>query len=57
MPVMQFINEKTDHPLIIHIFPETVNKKATVAVYEDSKICTVNVPANENLTEIIIEKI
>lgn len=35
MPIMQFINERPDHPLIVHIFPETVNKKATFEIYED----------------------
>lgn len=35
MPVMQYINEKINHPLIVHIFPETVNKKAAFDVYED----------------------
>lgn len=35
IPVMQYIHEKTDYPLIIHIFPETVNKKASFELYED----------------------
>jgi len=35
MPVMQYINEKADHPLILEIFPATVNKNAESEIYED----------------------
>jgi len=35
MPVMQYIGEDVDYPLIVHIFPATVNKKANFEVYED----------------------
>lgn len=35
MPVMQFVNERTDYPLLIHIFPGSVNKEATFGIYED----------------------
>ncbi|HZL09572.1 MAG TPA: glycoside hydrolase family 31 protein [Prolixibacteraceae bacterium] len=35
MPVKQYIGEKPDYPLIIHIFAETINKKAMFEIYED----------------------
>lgn len=35
MPIMQYINEKSDYPLIIDIFPTVVNKKAQSDIYED----------------------
>lgn len=35
MPVMQYINENPNYPLIIELFPPSVNKKATVEIYED----------------------
>ncbi len=35
MPVMQFINEKPNYPLVIDVFPAGINKKATFSLYED----------------------
>ncbi len=35
MPIMQYINEKSDYPLILDIFPAAVNKKAQSDIYED----------------------
>ncbi len=32
---MQYINEKSDYPLILDIFPAAVNKKAQSDIYED----------------------
>jgi alpha-glucosidase len=35
MPIIQYINEKTDYLLIIDIFPAAVNKKSQSDIYED----------------------
>ncbi|GET34782.1 alpha-glucosidase [Prolixibacter bellariivorans] len=35
MPVMQFIKQNPRYPLILHVYPASVNKKATFSVYED----------------------
>ena len=35
MPVMQFIGQKTDYPLLISVFPAGINRKATFNIYED----------------------
>ncbi len=35
MPVMQFIGQKADYPLLISVFPAGINKKAKFEVYED----------------------
>ncbi|WP_319590202.1 glycoside hydrolase family 31 protein [uncultured Draconibacterium sp.] len=35
MPVMQFIGEQFDYPLLIEVFPADINKKAAFQVYED----------------------
>jgi alpha-glucosidase len=35
MPVMNYIGEKSDYPLILDVFPAKVNKKAKVEIYED----------------------
>lgn len=35
IPVEQFIGQHPDYPLIVHVFPATVNKKADFGVYED----------------------
>jgi len=35
MPVMQYINEYPDYPLILEVFPASVNKTAQFEVYED----------------------
>lgn len=35
VPVMQYIGERPDYPLIWDIFPPEINKKATFDVYED----------------------
>jgi len=35
MPIMQYINEKCNYPLILDIFPAAVNKKAQSDIYED----------------------
>jgi len=35
MPVMQYIGQRPDYPLILDIFPAGINKKAMFEVYED----------------------
>ncbi len=35
MPVMQFIGQRIDYPLLISVFPAGINKKASFNVYED----------------------
>jgi alpha-glucosidase len=35
MPIMQYIHEKPDYPLIVKIFPPTIDKKASFELYED----------------------
>jgi alpha-glucosidase len=35
MPVMQYIHEKKDYPLFIHIFPHDEDESATFELYED----------------------
>ncbi|NDV68533.1 glycoside hydrolase family 31 protein [Dysgonomonas sp. 25] len=35
MPVMQYIHEKKDYPLFIHIFPNYEDESATFELYED----------------------
>lgn len=35
MPVMQYINEKKNYPLIIDVFSAGINKKARFEIYED----------------------
>jgi alpha-glucosidase len=35
MPVMQFIGEDHDYPLVLEIFPASTNRKALFKVYED----------------------
>lgn len=35
MPVMQYIHENPTHPLLIHIFPNYEDEKATFTLYED----------------------
>ncbi len=35
MPVMQYINEKPDYPLLVDVFPADINKKAAFNIYED----------------------
>lgn len=35
MPVMQYIGEKLSFPIILEIFPATINKEASFALYED----------------------
>ena len=35
MPVMQYINQKSDYPLIMEIFPAGINKNAQFGIYED----------------------
>jgi alpha-glucosidase len=35
MPVMQYIHEKKDYPLFIHIFPNYENESTTFELYED----------------------
>ncbi|MCW3807502.1 glycoside hydrolase family 31 protein [Plebeiibacterium marinum] len=35
MPVMQYINEKENYPLIVDVFPAGINKKARFEIYED----------------------
>jgi len=35
MPVMQYINQKPDYPLIVEIFPAGINKNAQFVIYED----------------------
>ncbi len=35
MPVMQFIGEKADYPLLLSVFPAAINKSAKFEVYED----------------------
>ena len=35
MPVMQFIGQRVDYPLLISVFPAGINKKASFNVYED----------------------
>ncbi len=36
MPVMQYINEYPDYPLILELFPAPTRRKASFVVYEDS---------------------
>jgi alpha-glucosidase len=35
MPVMQYIHEKQDYPLLVHIFPHYEDESATFELYED----------------------
>ncbi len=35
MPILQFIGQKADYPLLISVFPAGINKKAKFEVYED----------------------
>jgi alpha-glucosidase len=35
MPVMQYIGEESDYPLILEVFPASGNRKASFSVYED----------------------
>lgn len=35
MPVMQYINQNPHYPLILNVYPASVNKKATFSVYKD----------------------
>jgi alpha-glucosidase len=35
MPVMEYIGQQQDYPLILEIFPALINKKASFEVYED----------------------
>lgn len=35
MPVMQFIGQRADYPLLISVFPADINKKASFKIYED----------------------
>jgi len=35
MPVMQYIHEDKDHPLLVHVFPHYEDESATFELYED----------------------
>ncbi|MCW3789276.1 glycoside hydrolase family 31 protein [Plebeiibacterium sediminum] len=37
-PVMQYIKEKSDYPLVVDLFPADINKKASFDVYEDDGV-------------------
>lgn len=35
MPVMQYIQQEPHYPLILHVYPASVNKRASFSIYED----------------------
>ena len=51
MPVMQFIGEDPNYPLFVDIFPNTINKKAMMSVYEDDGV------SNDYKQDIYTERI
>ncbi len=38
MPVMQYIHETPDYPLLVDLFPADINKKAVFNIYEDDGV-------------------